>query len=161
MRPLRRSPSRPSCRYSSPASRFPPRPSDTISGEEGGSGVAGRPAACSAGRRTGRAVSSLLSYVMCSCGCLLHACLGSPAAMPLFVSTPLIRSVSAWCRRSPVPVMPAVLYRPAHRHEKRGAERGECLLDDADRMICVGLKKRAGFSFPVRLLWLYRLYKPW
>lgn len=59
LRPLRRRPSRPSCRYSSPASRSPPRPFDTMSGAVS----AGRPAACPAGSRTERAVSSELSCV--------------------------------------------------------------------------------------------------
>lgn len=59
LRPLRRRPSCPSCRYPSPASRSPPRPSDTIDG----AGGCGRPTACSAGRRTGRAVSSWMPCV--------------------------------------------------------------------------------------------------
>lgn len=126
------------------ASRLPPRSSDTIDGAE----ATGRHTACSAGRRTGLAVSSWLSCVICSCRCLHHACLGSLAAVPLAASTPLARSVSSWCRRSPVFVMPAFQYRPAHRHERRGARRGEGLLDDADRMMCVGLKKRAGVRSP-------------
>lgn len=44
---------------------------------------AGRPAACPTGRRTGR-VCGLVVDAMRPCLCLVHACLGSPAAVPLF-----------------------------------------------------------------------------
>lgn len=69
------------------ASRFSPRPHDTMSGAVS----AGRPAACSAGRRTGR-VCGLVVDAMRPCLCLVHACLGSLTAMPLSVSSPLLRS---------------------------------------------------------------------
>ena len=56
-----------------------------------GSWAAGRPAACPTGRRTGR-VCGLVVDAMRPCLCLVHACLGSLAAMPLSVSSPLLRS---------------------------------------------------------------------
>lgn len=72
-----------------PASRFTPRPSDTIGGTERVGGAAGRLAACSAGRWTGRAVSSELSCVRAAA---CHACLRSLTAVPLSASPPLARS---------------------------------------------------------------------
>lgn len=69
------------------ASRFSPRPHDTMSGAVS----AGRPAAYPTGRRTGR-VCGLVVDAMHPCLCLVHACLGSLAAMPLSVSSPLLRS---------------------------------------------------------------------
>lgn len=120
----------------------------------------------------GGLVSSWLSCVRC--GCLPHARLGSPAVPPFhiaaacpfphgvaarpfpscpppcrsFVSPPLPSSVLSWCRRSPALVMLAIHHRPVHRHERRGAGRGGCLLGVADRMMCVGLKKAGGVFVP-------------
>ena len=118
LRPLRRRPSRPSCRYPSPASRFPPRPSNTIGGAEALVVIH-----CLLGG-TENGACCLVGAVMRSCRCLPHACLRSPAVVPLTSSTPLARSVPAWRRRSPVFIMLAIHYRPAHRHGRRGAGRG-------------------------------------
>lgn len=140
------SPSRPSCRYPYPASRFssppPPCPSDTISGAE----ATGRPAACPTGRRTGRAVLSWLSCV--------HA-----AAYPLRASDRSPPCRPPYRLRSSVPFPHGVVVRPfssclrytiapASLHGRRGAGRGECLLGGADRMMCVGLKKAGGDFVP-------------
>lgn len=75
-------------------------------------------------------------------------------------------------RRSPVPFPHGVAARPfpsclrysiAPPIDTKNGEPGgaSALLGGADRMMCVGLKKAGGCSFPVRLLRLYRLYKPW
>ena len=146
LRPLRRRPSRPSCRYSYPASRSSLRPI-RYDRRSGGSEASGRPAACSAGRRTGRMVSSWLSCIR-SAACPMRS---SDRSLPCrsFVSPPIARSVSSWCRRSPVFVMPAFQYRHASLHGRRGAGRGECLLGGAEMMMCVGLKKSGrGFRSP-------------
>ena len=108
----------------------------------------GRPAACPTGRRTGRAVSSRHGYhASVATAYPMRASDRSPPCRS-FVSPTLGRSVPAWCHRSPALVMPAVLYRPAHRHEGRGAGRGECLLGVAEMMMCVGLKKAGGDFVP-------------
>ena len=127
------------------ASRFSPRPHDTMSGAVS----AGRPAACPTGRRTGRAVSSLLSCVHSAAYPMRSS--DRPPPCRSFASPTLARSVSSLCFRSPVFIMLAIHYRHASLHGRRGAGRGERLLGGADRMICVGLKK-AGVVFVPRPL---------
>lgn len=155
LRPMRR---RPSVPHAIPA--FPllaPRyaPSDTI----GGAVSAGRPAACPTGRRTGR-VCGLVVDAMRPCLCLVHACLGSLTAMPLSVSSPLLHSRMALSLARSHHACDTLSPRPSTR--ETGSRAGRVLArrcgDDDVRRI---KKKRARFSFPVRLLRLYRLYKPW
>lgn len=148
LRPLRRRPFHPSCRYPSPASRFSSSSLPIRYDKRGGGYGASY---CLLGA-TPDGTCGLVMANMCSVFVpLLAPCvplIGLLSIVPLSVSPTLSRSVSAWCHRLPVLIMLAILYRPAHRHERRGAERGECLLDDADRMMCVRLKKAGGVFVP-------------
>lgn len=101
------------------ASRFSPRPFDTIGGAE----TAGRPAACYSWPSDGSVVRSRLVVVIMRPLRLLAPC-APRIACRAALSYRRRLSVPAWRRRSPVSVMPAVLYRPAHRHGRRGVGRG-------------------------------------
>lgn len=93
----------------------------------------------------------------------------------LALCVPLIarcRAALSYRRRSLVPFPHCAFVRPfpsclrysiAPPIDTKNGEPGgaSALLGGADRMMCVGLKKAGGCSFPVRLLRLYRLYKPW
>lgn len=105
----------------------------------------------------------LIVIIMYSFRCLPHVCLGSLAAVPPSASTPLVYSRMAFPHDAltrPFSSCPLVHIAPPIDTRDGEPSGAICLLGVADRMMCVGLKKRAGISFPVRLLRLYRLYKP-